>query len=112
MGGSTIEKISGVKLAFLPDSSDSALVASLFRQKGVAGLGDVIGDWSLCIWDSNSREIFLASDYAGIRPLYYRRDAGTLYWSSSLADLVRWTGIADLDDSYLASFLGRADASA
>ena len=74
------------------------------------GLRDVIGDWSLCIWDS--REIVLARDYAGIRPLYYHCGGGVLCWSSSLADLVRWTGSSELDETYVASFLFRGSASA
>jgi asparagine synthase (glutamine-hydrolysing) len=89
------------------DRSDAAIVLNLYRQKGVDGLRDVVGDWSCCIWDANRREIVLASDYAGIRPLYYHCRAGSLYWSSSLADLVRWTGIAEIDETYVASFLLR-----
>jgi len=94
------------------DCPDSAIILSLYRQKGVDGLGDVVGDWSLCIWDANRREIVLASDYAGIRPLYYHRSANSLYWSSSLADLVRWTGIAELDDTFVGAFLARGSAAA
>jgi asparagine synthase (glutamine-hydrolysing) len=94
------------------DCSDSAIVFDLFRQKGVDGLRDVVGDWSLCIWDAHTREIVLASDYAGIRPLYYYRSVRSVCWSTSLADLVRWTGVAELDDRYVGSFLLRGSASA
>jgi len=93
------------------DCPDSALVLSLYQQNGLDGLRAIVGDWSLCIWDADSREIVLASDYAGIRPLYYHRSVDSLYWSSSLADLVRWTGIAELDDIYIGSFLVRGSAS-
>lgn len=94
------------------DCPDYAIVLSLYQQKGVEGLRDVVGDWSVCIWDANSREIVLASDYAGIRPLYYHRSAKSLFWSTSLADLVRWTGITELDETYVASFLLRGSAAA
>jgi asparagine synthase (glutamine-hydrolysing) len=92
------------------DYSDAALILSLYEKHGVDGLRDVVGDWSLAIWDANRREIVLASDYAGIRPLYYHRSTAGVYWSSSLADLVRWTGVRELDVTYVASFLaiGRA----
>ena len=93
------------------DCPDSAIVLCLYQQKGVNGLCDVVGDWSLCIWDANSHEIVLASDYAGIRPLYYRRSVDSLYWSSSLADLVRWTGVTELDDLYIGSILVHGRAS-
>jgi asparagine synthase (glutamine-hydrolysing) len=94
------------------DCPDSAIVLSLYQQKGLDGLRDVVGDWSLCVWDANRRTIVLASDYAGIRPLYYHRSVDALYWSSSLADLVRWTGITELDDVYAGSFLARGSAPA
>lgn len=88
------------------------VILSLYRQKGVDGLCDVVGDWSFCIWKANSREIVFASDYAGIRPLYYHRSISGLYWSSSLADLACWTGITELNDTYVGNFLVRGSASA
>jgi asparagine synthase (glutamine-hydrolysing) len=90
---------------------DAELVWACFRETGVDGLGDVIGDWSVCIWDAPRHQVILASDYAGIRPLYYHRRARTLYWSSSLADLVSWIGITELDETYIASFLAGGTAA-
>jgi asparagine synthase (glutamine-hydrolysing) len=97
------------KTAVALDSSDAALVLELFRQKGAEGLGDAVGDWSLCIWDAPRRSMVLASDYAGIRPLYYCRTSEAVAWSSSLADVARWSG-ATLDDTYAACFLQRGNA--
>ena len=88
-----------------PDSPDAALVLSTYRKSGIDGLRRVVGDWSLCIWDPERREILLASDFAGIRPLYYHRTEHRLCWSSSLSDLVDWTGATELDESYVAGFL-------
>ena len=87
------------------DSSDSALAFALYRRKGLDGLRDLVGDWCLALWDAGARVVVLARDYAGIRPLYFHRNAQALYWSTSLADLVRWTGAGDLDERYIASFL-------
>ena len=92
-----------------PECSDAALIWNCYRRKGVDGLRDVVGDWSVCLWDANRRTIILASDYAGIRPLYYHRSVDALYWSSSLADLVCWTGTTELDDTYVAGFLVRGN---
>lgn len=90
----------------LPEgASDSALALKLYQAKGVEGFRDLIGDWSLAIWDSRSRTVVLASDYAGIRPLYYRRPLHRLAWSSSLAELVRGMGGEVLDEEYAASFM-------
>src|ERR1041384_458827 len=52
------------------DAPDSAIAWELYRRSGEEGLRDLIGDWSLCIWDAAARAVILASDYAGVRPLY------------------------------------------
>ena len=88
-----------------PDCTDAALALSCYRKNGVVGLRGLVGDWSLAIWESGRREILLASDFAGIRSLYYHRNSTGVYWSSCLADLVHWTGASELDDTYVASFL-------
>jgi asparagine synthase (glutamine-hydrolysing) len=76
-----------------------------YRNKGIDGLHELVGDWSIAIWDASLRRIVLASDYVGVRPLYYAARGDCLVWSSSLSDLVRWTGVTQLDDTYVAEFL-------
>jgi asparagine synthase (glutamine-hydrolysing) len=93
------------------DCTDAVVVHELYARYGVAGLGKAVGDWSLVIWDALRREIVLASDFAGIRPLYYHRAANGVFWSSSLDDMVRWTGSGALDADYAASFLVRGKAA-
>jgi asparagine synthase (glutamine-hydrolysing) len=80
----------------------------LYQVRGPAGLGELVGDFSLAVWDSDNRSVVLACDFAGVRPLYYFRDARRLLWSSSLAGLVRATGVEQLDEEYVALFLSLA----
>src|SRR5262249_49976444 len=47
----------------------------------------------------------LASDFAGVRPLYYYEEAGRVLWSSRLQSLVDATGISELDEQYIAGLL-------
>jgi asparagine synthase (glutamine-hydrolysing) len=91
--------------------TDSALALRLHQIHGLEGFRDLIGDWSLVIADAASRVILLASDYAGIRPLYYCRTAECLMWSSSLSHLVHWSGRSQLDEEYVASFLTHGSAA-
>jgi asparagine synthase (glutamine-hydrolysing) len=90
--------------------SNSALALSLYRVKGAGGLGGLIGDWSLAMWDPAWHRALLASDYAGVRPLYYCRSVDCLMWASSLSHLVRWSGRNEIDEPYAASFLTRGSA--
>jgi asparagine synthase (glutamine-hydrolysing) len=92
-------------------STNSDLAIKAYRSKGAAGFRGLVGDWSLAIWDGRLRSVVLASDYAGVRPLYYYRGADRLLWSSCLSELIRWTGINELDEVYVADFLTHATAA-
>ena len=94
-----------------PPSSSSDLAVEAYQGKGVAGFRGLVGDWSLALWDGKSRSVVLASDYAGIRPLYYCRKDDRLFWSSCLSGLIRWTGISELDEEYIANFLTHGSAA-
>jgi asparagine synthase (glutamine-hydrolysing) len=92
-------------------SGDGAAALALYQARGVDGLGGLIGDWSLAIWDAGRRMIVLASDYAGIRPLYYYRDSHCLLWSTSLQCLAKRAASGGLDEEYVASFLRQGNAA-
>jgi asparagine synthase (glutamine-hydrolysing) len=98
---------SGVTLA---ECGDSQLALAIYQRHGIAGLRKLIGDWSLAVWDAAASNLTLASDYAGIRPLYYCRKNHFAAWSTSLDGLVRWMGSEDQDEDYVAAFLSRGSA--
>jgi asparagine synthase (glutamine-hydrolysing) len=85
--------------------SSAALVLAVYERWGLDGLGRVIGDWSLVLSDPRSQAIVLASDFAGVRPLYYVHDRRRLVWSSRLDALVADTGLDAIDEHYVGSFL-------
>ncbi|MGH9162655.1 MAG: asparagine synthetase B family protein, partial [Vicinamibacteraceae bacterium] len=88
------------------DATDGALALASFERWGVDGFARLIGDWSLALWDAPERRLVLASDYMGVRPLYYRRTADHVAWSSSLGELVLREGVKDdLDDVFVVGFL-------
>lgn len=89
------------------DLSDVALAGAAYERWGEDGFARLVGDWSLCLWDGNSKTLLLASDYCGVRPLYYSiLEQEGVYWSSSLRSLVDRTDSAqDLDESWIAAFL-------
>ncbi|HUI57391.1 MAG TPA: asparagine synthase-related protein [Bryobacteraceae bacterium] len=89
----------------LQPPSNAALALALYEKRGIEALRELIGDWSLALWDNTSRTMLLASDYAGIRPLYYHRSADCLVWSSALRQLVPWVNDAGLDDDYVTDLL-------
>ena len=87
------------------ESSNEAIVRATYDRWGIEGLVHPIGDWSLVIRDHESRATVLASDFAGVRPLYYHVQDGFVRWSNRLQSLVEETGVTDLDEQYIAGFL-------
>jgi len=90
------------------DPTDAAIALLMYEAGREDALGELVGDWSAAIWEATSRRLLLASDYAGVRPLYYcRRSSHLLAWSSSQRHLVEWSGDDRLDDQYVAEQLTR-----
>jgi asparagine synthase (glutamine-hydrolysing) len=87
------------------DTGNAAIARAVYERWGTDGLVHLIGDWSMVIRDKVNRTTVLASDFAGVRPLYYHVRAGRVQWSSRLQSLVEATGISELDEQYVAGFL-------
>ena len=52
-------------------TSDTEVLLELYAREGHAMLGRLRGMFAMAIWDSRLRELFLARDPYGIKPLYY-----------------------------------------
>ena len=87
------------------ETSSAALVLAAYERWGVPGLAHIVGDWSVVIDDPSRHAILLASDFAGVRPLYYYRRHDQVFWSRRLDALVTETGVGDIDEQYVAGFL-------
>ena len=86
-------------------SSDSSLLVAAYDRWGIAGLGRVIGDWSAVLSDPRRRAIVLASDFSGVRPLYYHQQGNDILWSRSLEALLGHVDASALDEQYVAGYL-------
>ena len=87
------------------DSRNAAIALAAYERWGSDGFVHLIGDWSLVIEDHANRTTVLASDFAGVRPLYYSVQRGQVFWSSHLQSVLEATGISELDEQYMAAFL-------
>jgi asparagine synthase (glutamine-hydrolysing) len=89
----------------LDDTSDAALALAAYAQQGAAGFSYLIGDWSLVLWDESRGRLILASDFAGVRPLYYQIFDGGVRWSTRLKPLVIANGVSEVDEEYIGCYL-------
>jgi asparagine synthase (glutamine-hydrolysing) len=74
---------------------DTEVHLHLYEQHGPGYARLLRGMFAVALWDAARRRLVLARDRYGIKPLYYRRAAGTLEFASELRALPR--GEIDLD---------------
>lgn len=69
-------------------TSDTEVVLHWLARNGVAGLADLEGMYALALYDTRRREVLLARDPFGIKPLYLARHARGLSFASEVRALL------------------------
>jgi asparagine synthase (glutamine-hydrolysing) len=70
-------------------SSDTEVIAHAFDEWGVHCLHRLNGDFAFAVWDRRERELFLARDRFGVRPLFLAELGGDLCFASEAKALFR-----------------------
>ena len=68
--------------------TDSEAVLHLYEEHGVDSLSRVRGMFGLALWDARTRELVLARDRLGIKPLYYLPRADGIVFASTIQALL------------------------
>lgn len=74
-------------------SSDTEVVLHLYEEYGAKFLNLLNGQFSIAIWDTLKKELFLARDRVGIRPLYYSKTKDGLVFASEMKALFEYPGV-------------------
>jgi len=74
--------------------TDTEVVLHLYEEYGPACLEKINGQFALAIWDAGRRELFLARDRFGIRPLFYCEQGGRFSFASEIKSLFVVPGVA------------------
>jgi asparagine synthase (glutamine-hydrolysing) len=69
--------------------SDTECIVHLYEQYGVGFLKYLRGMFAIALWDANKKQLFLARDRFGKKPLYYYEKNGELIFSSELNSLLQ-----------------------
>lgn len=88
------------------DVPDSQLILFAYKRWGRECAKHLLGDFSFAIWNQVSGEFFAARDVAGARPFFYSKQAGHLFFSTTVEAIVATPDIEfPIDERRVAFFL-------
>jgi asparagine synthase (glutamine-hydrolysing) len=91
------------------DATDVAIVAVAFDRWETDSFRRITGDWAVSIWKPEQRELVFATDYMGIRHVFYYLRKDQILWSTDLSSLVLLSNDKfHIDDNYLAGYFAHA----
>jgi asparagine synthase (glutamine-hydrolysing) len=65
-------------------AADTEVVLAAYREWGERCVERFNGMWAFAVWDAPRRRLFCSRDRFGVKPLYYRADAGRFVFASEL----------------------------
>ncbi|PWU00472.1 MAG: asparagine synthetase B, partial [Terriglobia bacterium] len=68
-------------------NSDTEILVHVYEQEGPAGVARLRGMFAYAIWDAPRRQLFLARDRFGKKPLYYAALPEGLFFASEISSL-------------------------
>ena len=85
---------------------DGEVLVHGWRQWGAGMLDRIAGMFAFALWDRDRRELFVARDHLGVKPLYYAWHDGALVFGSEIKSLLPFPGLPRaLDMDALALYL-------
>ena len=87
-------------------SSDTEVIVHLYEERGAGCVDGLRGMFAFAVWDGRRRQLLLARDRLGIKPLYYTQAGERLSFASEVKALLRVPGVqARLDPEGLSLYL-------
>ena len=84
--------------------SDTEVVLRAFQRWGIDCVKKLRGMFAIAIWDSLEKQLFLARDRFGIKPLYYANTKRGLYFASEMKALVPFLDERSVNSAALSDY--------
>lgn len=90
----------------LKTESDTEVIVHLYEEYGEACVHHLRGMFAFAVWDKRQRQLFIARDRLGIKPLYYTQTSAGLVFGSEIKAILQHPEVeARLDPAALGHFL-------
>jgi asparagine synthase (glutamine-hydrolysing) len=86
-------------------NSDTEVILAEFGQHGTNVFQRLRGMFALALWDESNKQVILARDRFGIKPLYYCQAGEELYFASEMKSLLPFLPRISTNHSALAEYL-------
>lgn len=78
---------------FHPGEESGEVVLHLFEQEGKESFEKLNGMFAFIIWDGKAKELIMARDRFGTKPLYYHDNGESLFFSSEIKSILNMSGL-------------------
>ncbi|MCB1196559.1 asparagine synthase (glutamine-hydrolyzing), partial [bacterium] len=86
--------------------SDTEVLVHLYEEYGEKSVSLLQGMYAYAIWDSNKKELFIARDRIGIKPVYYYFDGNKFIFASEIKAILAYGSIChELDMTAVLDYL-------
>jgi asparagine synthase (glutamine-hydrolysing) len=86
--------------------TDSEVIVHLYEEVGSCCVEKLRGMFAFALWDENERQLLLARDHLGQKPLFYSHNGNELIFASEVkAILAVWRGTPGIDYTSLCHYL-------
>jgi len=103
-----LRRLLGSRGRQVPGTSDVEILPGLYEELGEEFVSRLDGAFALAVWDRRRRQLLLARDRAGERPLFWTRSNGKLGFASEIGALLRIPWLSrEIDRPALLEFLRR-----
>ena len=90
---------------YFSTNSDTEVIVHAYEEYGYECLGRFNGMFAIALWDTNRKELFLARDRIGIKPLYYTMIDESVVFASEIKSILEYDEIKrEVDEEALAEY--------